>query len=131
MITSEAGNVVLAQFHSTSTFREIERLARTGVPLAAALTAARGPARMLLLEHKVGTIEVGKRSSCAGHRPQVGELRPSGRSHRKWRGLAGMGGLSTAAGPADHVEDGPFFGSSALLRGLRLDIREGLALARR
>jgi imidazolonepropionase-like amidohydrolase len=63
VIGSDAGNFVLAQFHGTSTLREIELLAAAGVPLPDVLAAAtRVPARMLRLEHEVGTIAVGKRA---------------------------------------------------------------------
>ncbi len=62
VIGSDAGNFVLAQFHGTSTLREIELLASTGVPAAAVLAAATSvPARLLRLEHEVGTVQVGKR----------------------------------------------------------------------
>ncbi len=62
VIGSDAGNFVLAQFHGTSTLREMELLASTGVPPAEVLAAAtRVPARMLQLEHEVGSVEVGRR----------------------------------------------------------------------
>jgi imidazolonepropionase-like amidohydrolase len=62
-IGSDAGNSVIAQFHGTSTLREIELLASTGIPAEAVLAAAtRVPARMLRLEHEIGTLEVGKRA---------------------------------------------------------------------
>jgi imidazolonepropionase-like amidohydrolase len=63
VIGSDAGNFVLAQFHGTSTLREIDLLASAGVPPAAVLAAATSvPARLLRLEHEVGTVEVGKRA---------------------------------------------------------------------
>jgi imidazolonepropionase-like amidohydrolase len=63
VIGSDAGNAVLAQFHGTSTLREIELLASTGIPPTEALAAATSlPARMLHLEDEVGTVAVGKRA---------------------------------------------------------------------
>ena len=62
VIGSDAGNFVLSQFHGTSTLRELELLAGTGIPPADVIAAAtRVPARMLRLEDQVGTVEVGKR----------------------------------------------------------------------
>ena len=63
VIGSDAGNFVPAQFHGTSTLREIELLASAGVPPGEVLAAATTvPARMLHVEDQVGTVEVGKRA---------------------------------------------------------------------
>jgi imidazolonepropionase-like amidohydrolase len=50
-------------FHGPTTLREIELLGEAGLPPPAALAAATSvAARMLGLEHEVGTVEVGKRA---------------------------------------------------------------------
>jgi imidazolonepropionase-like amidohydrolase len=65
VIGSDAGNwpILPYQFHAASTHREIELLAQAGLSAAAVLAAAtRVPARMLGVEHDLGTIEAGKRA---------------------------------------------------------------------
>jgi imidazolonepropionase-like amidohydrolase len=63
VIGSDAGNFVLSQFHGTSTLREIDLLASTGIPPADVLAAATSlPARMLHLDGEVGTVAVGSRA---------------------------------------------------------------------
>lgn len=65
VVGTDAGNWDLLpyQFHATSTPREIELLGAAGLSPAEALAAAtRTPARMLGLDHEIGTVEVGKRA---------------------------------------------------------------------
>lgn len=65
VVGTDAGNwpIVPYQFHGPTTLREIQLLAQSGfAPADALASATRIPAKMLDLEHEIGTVEVGKKA---------------------------------------------------------------------